>query len=134
MLGIEAINANNGWAMALTGALIVMFGLAILSFLISQLHKIIAIFEKKESSHESAPVENQQPTEQPSSNIFGDLQAIARIYKSMSTDLGEKFELVELYQSISQEALPHPHLTIRSLRHSGYLIPCGDGTYCWKSE
>ncbi|WP_300459313.1 OadG family protein [Desulfobacula sp.] len=47
MYGLEAINAYNGWAMAITGPLIVISGLAILSIIISQLHKIIAIFDKK---------------------------------------------------------------------------------------
>ncbi|MEJ2331750.1 MAG: OadG family protein [Desulfobulbaceae bacterium] len=47
MIGLQAISANNGWSMAFVGALIVMCGLASLSFIISQLHKIIGLFEKK---------------------------------------------------------------------------------------
>ncbi|MEJ2270181.1 MAG: hypothetical protein P8Y04_10475, partial [Desulfobulbaceae bacterium] len=46
MIGLQAISANNGWSMAFVGALIVMCGLASLSFIISQLHKIIGLFEK----------------------------------------------------------------------------------------
>jgi hypothetical protein len=41
LYGIEAIEAANGWAMAIAGALIVMAGLAILSLVISQLHKLV---------------------------------------------------------------------------------------------
>ncbi len=48
MYGLEAINAYNGWAMAITGPLIVMGGLSILSIIISQLHKVVALFDKKE--------------------------------------------------------------------------------------
>jgi len=47
LYGLEAISANNGWAMAITGPLIVMSGLTILSIIISQLHKIVAMFDKK---------------------------------------------------------------------------------------
>ena len=47
MLGLEAISAHNGWAMAITGTIIVMCGLSALAFIISQLHKIIALFEKR---------------------------------------------------------------------------------------
>ena len=47
MYGLEAINASNGWAMAITGPLIVISGLTILSIIISQLHKLVAIFDKK---------------------------------------------------------------------------------------
>ena len=46
MYGLEAISAQNGWAMAIAGALIVMAGLTVLSFVISQLHKIAALLEK----------------------------------------------------------------------------------------
>lgn len=48
LYGLEAISANNGWAMAITGPLIVMSGLSILAIIISQLHKMVAIFDKKE--------------------------------------------------------------------------------------
>jgi len=41
LYGLQAIAAHNGWAMALAGALIVFSGLVILSFVISQLHKIL---------------------------------------------------------------------------------------------
>lgn len=47
MNGLENISANNGWAMAITGPLIVMSGLTILAIIISQLHKIVALFDKK---------------------------------------------------------------------------------------
>jgi len=48
LYGLEAINANNGWAMAIIGPLIVMSGLTILSIIISQLHKLAAILDKKD--------------------------------------------------------------------------------------
>ncbi len=44
--GIENITAHNGWAMAITGGLIVFAGLSLLSFAIAQLHKIILFIEK----------------------------------------------------------------------------------------
>ena len=46
MYGLDAISATNGWSMAIAGALIVMSGLSVLSFVISQLHKIAALLEK----------------------------------------------------------------------------------------
>lgn len=45
--GLEAIATHNGWAMAATGALIVFFGLVLLSTTISQLYRIIDLFDKK---------------------------------------------------------------------------------------
>ena len=45
MYGLEAINANNGWAISVVGVTIVFSGLVILSFVISQLHKVLALWE-----------------------------------------------------------------------------------------
>ena len=62
MLGIAAITANNGWAMAFTGACIVMVGLAVLAFVISQLHKIIGLVEKGKSKVPVSESTVKQPT------------------------------------------------------------------------
>lgn len=48
MIGIENITNNNGWAMAAVGASIVFLGLVVLSFVISQIHKILKLWEELE--------------------------------------------------------------------------------------
>ena len=45
MYGLEAISANNGWAVSVVGITIVFSGLVTLSLLISQLHKAVDLFE-----------------------------------------------------------------------------------------
>jgi Na+-transporting methylmalonyl-CoA/oxaloacetate decarboxylase gamma subunit len=128
--GIQAITANNGWAMAVTGALIVMAGLAILAFIISQLHKIIGLFEGHHKEIGKAP-SSVQPIDS-NADMLGDLDAIAKIYQALTADMGPKFKLLHLYQAVNKENLPHAHLTIRSLRDAGHLIPQGQGTFTWK--
>ncbi len=49
MHGLEAIAQCNGWNIAMTGIIIVFSGLAILSFAISQLHKILGLWEGKDT-------------------------------------------------------------------------------------
>ena len=51
MYGLEAINAHNGWAMALTGAIIVMTGRTVLSTIISQLHRIVDMMQHVDHDH-----------------------------------------------------------------------------------
>jgi len=128
MIGLQAISAHNGWAMAITGAIIVMCGLSALAFIISQLHKIIGLFEKKKAAalHPAQP-----PAE---IDILNDLAAAARLYQPMTADLGEEFHLSQLYNIFEKESLPHPHLTIRALRAGGYLVSSGEGIFCWKDE
>ena len=46
MYGFEAISHHNGWVSAATGACIVFAGLATLSFLISQLYKLVNLIDR----------------------------------------------------------------------------------------
>ena len=126
MFGLEAISAHNGWAMAITGIIIVMGGLSVLAFLISQLHKVIGLFEeKKKAAH---------PIAEPltDSNILNDLETAARTYRPLTADLGDSFHLADLYRIFEKERLPHPHLTISALRAAEYLQSSGDGLFSWK--
>jgi Oxaloacetate decarboxylase, gamma chain len=137
VLFIDAITANNGWAMAFAGACIVMVGLALLAFVISQLHKIIALMEGKKKKN-AAPPQDQDPA--PAVNlaaaeidILDDLPAAARIYSPLTQDLGKEFPLAALYHIFHKENLPHPHITIMALRGAGYLVPAGGGNFTWKN-
>jgi hypothetical protein len=136
VLGIDAITANNGWAMAITGACIVMCGLALLSFVISQLHKIIALTEGKAKKHSPPTPEPATPAVGLSAadiDLLDDLPAAARFYNSLTMDLGEVFSLPTLYRICQKENLPHPHITIMALRGAGYLVPAGEGNFSWKN-
>ena len=61
LYGFDAISAHNGWAMALAGALIVLSGLAVLSFVISQLHKVVALLEKRDEKPAEKPPAAKKP-------------------------------------------------------------------------
>jgi hypothetical protein len=129
---LHNITANNGWAMAATGAIIVLMGLAVLSFIISQLHRFIDFFESH--SDKRHPSEK-GPEISPASadvELMNDPAAAARIYQPMTADLGEAFELSKLYELFKQENIPHPHLTIRSLRDAGYLVEMEEQLFGWK--
>lgn len=136
MLGIDAITANNGWAMAFTGACIVMTGLALLAFVISQLHKVIALTEGKGKKHSIPKPEPAPPAIDLSAvdiDILDDISAAARIYSPLTQEIGEAFPLTVLYKIFQKENLPHPHITISALRGAGFLVPVGDGNFSWKN-
>ena len=129
---IGLITANNGWAMAFTGAIIVMLGLATLSLIISQLHKVVALFETKPV--ESKPKAKAPAKAQAEENLLSDTAAAAKFYKAVSKPLGESFPLADLYALCQKENLPHVHITIRSLRSDGFLAPTGkDDLYGWQN-
>ena len=134
MYGLEAISAQNGWVMAVAGALIVMAGLTVLSLVISQLYKIAAFLEKsvekrpgKKQAVKTAPKEAVVP-KPPAFDID---EAQARL-KPLVAELGESFDLTNLYELANSGELPHVHLSIRSLRESGVIVPAGDGRFIWR--
>ena len=111
-----------------------MVGLAVLSLIISQLHRVIALFESGTNRGRVATVQIQPDLAAAETNILEDMETAARIYRPLTKELGEKFKLRRLYQLFAQEQIAHPHITIRSLRESGYLIPVGDDFFSWKTE
>jgi hypothetical protein len=136
VLGIAAITANNGWAMAYTGACIVMVGLAMLVFVISQLHRIIALMEgtkKKKATPESEVILPASDLVAAEIDSLNDLPAAARIYSAMTVEIGDTFPLAALYRIFEKEDLPHPHITIMALRNASYLVPVGEGHFSWKN-
>ena len=127
MFSFELITANNGWAMALAGALIVMTGLSVLSFIISQLHRLVALVEKKEATPKAA-----DPDRIP--EIFPDsLGEVAALYEPLLKQLPDSFGLEALYGLTQENNYPHPQLTIRSFREAGILISQGKGQFSWKT-
>jgi hypothetical protein len=137
--GLAAISAQNGWAMAVTGACIVITGLAVLSFIISQLHRILGFFEKTEKADKPPAPALEEPkipaveTTVHETDVLSDLKAAARLHQSVSKELGETFELAQLYKAIESANLPHPHITVRELRDAGYLAITEEGTFSWKN-
>ena len=73
MYGFENITANNGWAMAVIGATIVFAGLVVLSFAISQIHKVLALWDKrvlsKERQKRAPALSKAQMTREPTSKV-----------------------------------------------------------------
>ena len=137
MFGLHAIAVHNGWAMALAGSLIVFSGLLVLSFVISQLHKVLMFFEKK--SVDVQPYA-EIPIVEPCEDRLGfllpepfptDLNEIVQLYTPLVETLGESFYLSELYEILRTNDFPHPHLTLTALRESKILIPDGDGVFTW---
>lgn len=120
--------------MAVTGAIIVMAGLAVLATIISQLHRIIAFFDRRENESASIASDPKTLLANAQLDLLNDPAAAASVYRPLTADLGEKFELSKLYERIKQENNAHPHLTIRSLRDAGYLVKADDDLFCWKDE
>jgi hypothetical protein len=124
--------------MAAVGASIVFMGLVVLSFVISQIHKILALWDEREKyivrfrkllrNHAAEKIlapayaQRQFPT---ADELAGD-------YEPLVEQLTKPFTLSQLFEAAKQKNLPHPHLSIQRLQESGILIAEGDGTFNWK--
>lgn len=132
MYGIQAINAHNGWAMALAGSLIVMSGLSLLSFIISKLHKVLEFMENRKK-----PGSIELPsTPEPKAVVAVDhdlshLENSFSCYCDETAELGNAFTLQDLFTVFQECDFPHPHLTIRTLKEEGFLIQADDGMFSW---
>lgn len=115
--------------MAIVGATIVISGLAILSLLISQLHKVVALMEKK-----TVPPVAELKEEPVAEKVAADwclmnIEATLELYRPLIEELDEQFPLVDLYDLAEKYHLEHPHLSIRCLRNAGRLEALGDGMF-----
>jgi len=137
LYGLEAISAYNGWSMAIVGPLIVISGLAILAFLISQLHKVVALLEKlEEKRKQTKALATQTEVEDKPELIVpdrlpSDINETATIYQPLIDQLEQPFQLKELYEIAQKNNFPHPYLTIKSFREAKMLVNAGEGLFTW---
>ena len=140
MFGFDNIAANNGWAMAAVGATIVFLGLVVLSFVISQIHKILELWEKKDESR--VRPEDKMPAEaapKAQDRIYKvqhlpSVNDLIPIYRPLVEQLKDPFELTQLFDISNKMDLAHPHLSIKQLWEADVLIDRGDGTFTWNKE
>jgi hypothetical protein len=140
LFGFENISANNGWAMAVVGASIVFLGLVVLSFVISQVHKILKLWEQrdevpkgeKEQDQVKQPKVKKAPV--PIQHHLPTVKELSSIYRPLVEQLTQPFELLQLFEVSNKMDLPHPHLSIKYLREAGVLVPQGDGTFTWDKQ
>ena len=140
MYGFDNITANNGWAMAVIGASIVFAGLVILSFVISQIHKVLELWDRRGTSKE-------RPKEAATASATQKIQGSAykaphlpsvndliSIYRPLVQQLKEPFELPQLFEISNKMDLAHPHLSIKKLWDADVLIAQGNGTFIWNNQ
>jgi hypothetical protein len=135
LLGFENISAHNGWAISLTGITIVFSGLASLSFLISQLHKILNLWENKTNyiKRQVSETKTQEAviSSAPETSVSTDMKESMRQYKILVDWLGEPFSLPELLRLAEKCGMDHPHSTVNNLILSDIIVPDGTGYYTW---
>ena len=132
MYGLAAIEQANGWAMAAAGACIVLSGLTVLSFLISLLHRIPGVSEKKPTPQEKPVEAPPVPKKTIPDRLPDDINDAAKIMVELTDELGESFTLMDLHCKCKDAGLPNPHMSINRFRDAGILIALGEGQFSWQ--
>ena len=125
--------------MAAVGATIVFLGLVVLSFVISQIHKVLKLWEDREKYldrfKKKAPAAGEEDTDVPiyKERRLPAVDELANTYRPLVEKLKEPFELSQLFEIANKTELPHPHLSIQRLQEADILVAQGDGTFTWNN-
>lgn len=123
--------------MAAVGATIVFSGLVVLSFVISQIHKLLKLWDDRERLIErfrkTTPAAIAEKVDVPAytERYLPSVDELTDIYQPLIEQLGEPFKLSQLFEIANKNDLPHPHLSIQRLQEADLLVSQGDGTFIW---
>ena len=130
--GLNAINAHNGWAISVVGITIVFTGLVMLSMAISQIHKLIELWENRNElslRQKKAP----EPVKTRTFLTPGERES-ARQFKLLAEILNDHFSLPKLLNLAQISGIDHPHATLARLLESDIVVADGDGYHIWNME
>ena len=142
MYGLDAINANNGWAISAVGVTIVFSGLVTLSLVISQLHRILALWEdpsKIKAMFKAKKIDEKAPapaeTELVEKVVFTENQKeLAKQFDLLAQSLEDHFSLPRLLHRSQVSGLEDACLNLNSLLKAKIIVPDGAGFFTWDKD
>lgn len=140
MYGLEAINANNGWAISVVGVTIVFSGLVMLSMLISQLYKVlefydnpgkfIALFRQQKKESENTTPDREALTQTLTLEHKEIFKQIALLVRTME----DHFPLPRLLHLARISGLTDPHSHLNLLLELDIIVADQKGYFCWNQD
>lgn len=118
--------AANGWIIAFAGVLLVYLCIKMVKKGATEAANM------KEGKKSSQAPNERSPKDQFSAEIFPlNASDAFHFYLPLIEQMGDPFQLSDLYQLAREKKLPHPYLTVSSFRQNGFLLPKGDGLFTW---
>lgn len=142
LYGLDAISASNGWAISVVGISIVFTGLVSLSAVISQLHKLVNLFEnpgKIKAMFASKPAketgEGMVGAGEKELPVLTEAQKqVCHQYALLAGTMDDVLSLPGLLHRAELSGLKDPHANISVLLKAGILEADGNGYYCWDQD
>jgi len=135
--GFEAIAFYNGWNISATGVLIVFTALCTLSFIISQLHKILIIIENKDKYIKKAKKLFSRPKKtglRHKIRASRNLNESARQFHLLIQSMKDPFSLPKLIMLAKKVDIARPYSTVNELLATKLIVPDGKGYYFWDQD
>jgi Oxaloacetate decarboxylase, gamma chain len=138
LYGLEAINAHNGWAISAVGVTIVFSGLVVLSLVISQLHKVLALYENPQKIKQwfSRPksLETQPETKVSLLVLTEEQKEISKQFSLLASTLQDHFSLPRLLELARVSGVKDCHSNLNILLKSAIIFPDNEGFFCWDQD
>ncbi len=140
MYGLEAINANNGWAICVVGISIVFSGLVSLSLVISQLHKVLALYENPSKIKAFFKTKKTQKQVEDGQDTFVDLvltqsqKEVSKQFALLVRTMEDHFSLPRLLHLAKISGLKDPYSNLNNLLKIGIVIPDGEGFFTLNND
>ncbi len=135
MKGFEAIAFFNGWRIAGIGVFIVFTALVTLSFVLSQLHKLLILWEKKDEYIKNAKqlfAGREKVSARPKMRVSHSFNESARQFNLLIRSLKDPFfSLPRLILLAKKVDISHPHATVNDLIQAKLIVPDDKGFYYW---
>ena len=139
MYGLEAINANNGWAISVVGITVVFSGLVILSLVISQLYKVLALWEDpsiikalfKAKQKKELPEELQEKQIVDQMDFTESQKEVVKQFALLVRTMENHFSLPRLLHLARISDLKDPYSNLNNLLKAKIIIQDGSGFFTW---
>lgn len=137
MKGFEAIAFYHGWSISAAGIFIVFTALCTLSFIISQLHKCLTIWDNREEYAKKVKKIFSHPKKlvpRRKIKVSGSLNESARQYNLLIQSMKDPFSLPKLILLAKKVDLGRPHSRVNDLMAVRLIVPDGKGYYSWDHD
>jgi len=138
LYGLEAINAHNGWAISVVGVTIVFSGLVALSALISQLHKLVTLYDNPEIIKKLFTRKSESAAKAGTPKKYMVLteaqKQVCQQYSLLAQTMDDVISLPKLLRMAELSGLKEPHANINLLIKSGILCADEQGYFTWDED
>ena len=135
MLDLQAISENQGWSIAVVGVTTVFTALIVLSLLISQLHKVLDLWERRRHIGRALfrrKVENKEGT---GPQLSWPAQEAAHSFDLLSARSGGGLASLDLLLELAEKrGVVIDQKTLDELIAFGRLIKDEDGHFIWQCK